>query len=209
MQFTEFIGAPSLPPIDVTEELCTRFRDYLLANFTGDTPMNYWSRFKKVIKAAYKQRYFIDNPVDDVKGKVNPSKSIKENMEIEDYISLLGTHCKNQHIADAFIFSMYTGLRWCDVKKLQDVAITNDIMIKRLVQSKTGKPMSVTLHPIALKVVQKVHRERLATGNISPLLFELPTRNGTNKVIKGWINDVNISKKITWSGPIELFDIIA
>lgn len=60
VQFTEFIGAPVLPPIDVTEELCQRFRDYLLKKFTGETPMNYWSRFKKAVIAAFKQHYFID-----------------------------------------------------------------------------------------------------------------------------------------------------
>lgn len=29
VQFTEFIGAPALPPIGLTEELCIRFRDFL------------------------------------------------------------------------------------------------------------------------------------------------------------------------------------
>lgn len=199
VQFVEFIGAPALPPISLTEELCIRFRDFLLERFTGDTPMNYWSRFKKAVKAAFKQRYFTDNPTDDVKGRSNPSKKLKEHLEAEEYIFLIKTPCKNQHVADAFIFCLYTGLRWCDVKKLQDVDITNDIMIKRLVQSKTGHPMAVTLHPIALLILQKVRRERLATGITSPLLFQLPTLTGANKILEEWITDAHINKQITWS----------
>ena len=199
IQFVDFIGTPALSPVNVTEELCTRFRDYLLERFTGDTPMNYWSRFKKAVNAAFKQHYFIDNPAVDVKGKTNPSKRIKDNLEAEEYMLLLNTPCKNQHVADGFVFCMYTGLRWCDLKKLQDVDITSDIMIKRLVQSKTGQPISLTLHPIALRIVQKLRRERLAIGNTSPLLFSLPTLNGGNKIIQNWVDDAGIEKKISWS----------
>lgn len=42
----------------MTEELCQRFRNHLLDNFNGDTPMNYFSEFKRMIKAATKQGYF-------------------------------------------------------------------------------------------------------------------------------------------------------
>ena len=57
MQFKHFIGGKFLSPMDVTEELCLRFRKYLLAHLNGETPANYFARFKQVIKAATKQGY--------------------------------------------------------------------------------------------------------------------------------------------------------
>jgi hypothetical protein len=43
VHFKRFIAEKSLPPIEITEELCTRFRNYVLDKFNGDTPMNYYS----------------------------------------------------------------------------------------------------------------------------------------------------------------------
>jgi hypothetical protein len=52
--FKAFLGQGFLAPIEVTENLCQRFRKYLLDRFNGDTPANYFSRFKRVVKAATK-----------------------------------------------------------------------------------------------------------------------------------------------------------
>jgi hypothetical protein len=40
-QFKLFLGKDFIGPIDITEELCKRFRKYLLGKFTGATPANY------------------------------------------------------------------------------------------------------------------------------------------------------------------------
>jgi hypothetical protein len=50
--FRAFLGSDYISPIDITENLCERFRAYLLNHFKGDTPANYFSRFKRVVKAA-------------------------------------------------------------------------------------------------------------------------------------------------------------
>ncbi len=69
MQFKLFIGGKLLSPMDVTEELCLRFRKYLQDHLNGETPANYFARFKQVIKAATKQGYFRINPCLDILGK--------------------------------------------------------------------------------------------------------------------------------------------
>ncbi|NLR60402.1 hypothetical protein HGH93_19985 [Chitinophaga polysaccharea] len=45
-QFRNFIKADFIAPIDISENFCKCFRQYLLDNFTGETPLNYYSRFK-------------------------------------------------------------------------------------------------------------------------------------------------------------------
>jgi hypothetical protein len=49
--FKLFVKKDFIPPIDITENFCKRFRQYLLDRFKGETPANYYSRFKWVVKA--------------------------------------------------------------------------------------------------------------------------------------------------------------
>jgi hypothetical protein len=52
--FEKFISRDFISPVEVTESLCERFRNYLLSNFNGETLANYFMRFKRVLKAAKK-----------------------------------------------------------------------------------------------------------------------------------------------------------
>ncbi len=65
-KFKLFIKKDFISPVEITEEFCKRFRKYLLDNLTGETPQNYFARFKWVIDAATKDKYFHQNPTEDV-----------------------------------------------------------------------------------------------------------------------------------------------
>ncbi|WP_157097956.1 phage integrase SAM-like domain-containing protein [Niabella ginsenosidivorans] len=39
--FKTFLGKDYISPTEITEDLCKRFRTYLLERFTGLTPMDY------------------------------------------------------------------------------------------------------------------------------------------------------------------------
>ena len=47
-QFKKFVGKSFVVPIDITENLCERFRKYLLDNYNGQTQANYFIRFKRL-----------------------------------------------------------------------------------------------------------------------------------------------------------------
>ena len=96
--------------------------------------MNYFARFKKVLKAATKEGYFRINPVEDIKGKTNASKALKENLEIEEYFALLNTPYRNEEVQDAAIFCLYTAWRYCDVKVLTWADIKGDQLTTRIIQ---------------------------------------------------------------------------
>ena len=57
--FRDFLKQDSISPIDITENLCERFRNYLLDNLSGETPADYFMRFKRVLKAATKGGYLM------------------------------------------------------------------------------------------------------------------------------------------------------
>lgn len=94
-QFKLFVGKDFISPIEITENFCKRFRQYLLDKFTGETPGNYYARFKWVVNAATSDRYFQKNPTEEVAAKTNPSIKLKENLEVDEYLALLNTPCLN------------------------------------------------------------------------------------------------------------------
>lgn len=199
-QFKLFAEDKFVSPVDITQNFCKRFRQYLLDKFTGETPANYYARFKWVIAAATNDGYFKVNPTENIPSKPNPSTKLKDNLEVEEYIELLNTPCFNQEVQYAFILSCYTGLRWIDVKRLQWKDINGAILTTRIIQKKTGHPVILTLHPIANSILKK--REQLAGDyyhNGENCVFRLPSQDGCNKVLGQWIGNSHIRKHITWS----------
>jgi len=97
-QFKEFVGKDFIAPIDITENFCKRFRQYLLDKYTGETPGGYYTRFKWVVKAAHSDGYFHKNPTENVSAKNNPSARMKDNLEADEYLKLLDTPCTNQEV---------------------------------------------------------------------------------------------------------------
>lgn len=200
-QFKAFVDDDFVSPVDITHNYCKRFRQYLLDKFTGETPANYYARFKWVVNAATSDGYFKINPTEKIPSKPNPSTKLKEHLEVEEYIELLNTPCLNQEVQEAFILSCYTGLRWIDVKRLRWGDISGTILTTRIIQQKTGQPVTLTLHPVAKAILRR--RERLMTAkgthNNESIVFNLPSQDGCNKALGLWLSFTDISKHITWS----------
>ena len=146
-------------------------------------------RFKRVIRNATKEGYFKQNPSEDVKVKVHPSR-IKDPLEVNEFIFLLNSYCSNYEVKKAGVCSMYTGFRWCDIEPLQWWQIREDTIVLRK-QSKTGVPLEIPLHP----VVKTIIGER---KNANDVVFSLPTQDGANKVLGTWVKSEGIDKHITW-----------
>jgi integrase len=194
-QFKLFVGRDFLSPTEITENFCKRFRQYLLDKYTGETPGGYYARFKWVVHAATSDGYFTKNPTESVAAKFNPSTRLKENLEVEEYLTLLKTPCLNEEVKGAFLFSCYTGLRWVDVKGLRWKDITGGVLTTRIIQAKTGRPVTLTLHPIAAAILEG-QKGKSGKGEF---IFSLPTADGANKVLSGWVKKSGIKKHITWS----------
>lgn len=114
--FKRFVGKDYLSPIDITVTLCEEFRKYLLENFNGETPANYFSRFKRVLETAKKDGYFKTSPAEHLVSKTKANKKLKDILEADEYAQLMNTPCTNYEVKKAFVFSLYTGFRWADIK---------------------------------------------------------------------------------------------
>ncbi len=198
-QFKLFIKKDFIAPIDISENFCKRFRQYLLEKFTGETPGGYYARFKWVVNAATSDGYFLKNPTEKVFAKSNPSARLKENLEVDEYLTLLNVPCTNQEVKAAFIFSCYTGLRWVDVKKLAWKDIENGVLTTRIIQAKTGLPVTLTLHDIAKSILEDQSAKAKVSIRSTRFVFSLPTANGANKILDQWLSAAGINKHVTWS----------
>jgi integrase len=197
IHFRAFVKKGFLSPIDVTENLCTRFRQYLLDRFAGDTPANYYARFKRCIKSATKEGYFRISPAEDIAARSNPSRHVKENLEAEEYIKLLKAPCTNEEVKEAFVLCCYTGLRFVDVSRLEWTQVRGLELTTKIIQKKTGRPLVLTLHPIARRILEK-RAVRATQYPPTAKVFDLPTADGSNKVLGAWMRRAGIDKHITW-----------
>jgi hypothetical protein len=89
--FKKFIGKRHISAIEINETLCQRFRKYLLDNFNGETPANYFSRFKQVLEGARKDGYFKVSPAMGLASKTKSNFKIKDILEADEYKKLMNT----------------------------------------------------------------------------------------------------------------------
>lgn len=194
----KFTGKDFISPIDINENFCERFRKFLLDNFNGETPANYFSRFKRVLDAARKDGYFRVSPAEGLASKSKGNKRVKDILDSNEYLKLMNTPCLNHEVRKAFVFSLYTGFRWADVKPLSWENIIRDEMVQ-IVQKKTGEKLDLPLHPIARKILG---------DRKSGLIFKLPTADGANKILGNWCDDAGLCKHITWHCARHSFSVL-
>ena len=188
-QLKAFYGKEILPLTEVTENLLKLFKIHLEQKLTGETPYCYFKALKKVLKQATKEKLFITNPANEIKitKQVNAAKATLNKEEVS---KLEGAYCGNETVRRAFLFSCYTGIRFCDIKVLKWENITSDNRVK-IIQVKTKEPLDNLLIQKALDLLGE-------RGNANQLVFPLPTGNGTNKNLKLWGKKANIDKNITF-----------
>lgn len=126
------------------------------------------------------------------------TKSILSQEEIE---RLLCTRYKQERpdIQRAFVFSLYTGIRWCDVNKLTYANI--DYATKTLrfnqVKSEGRSAHSHVVMPLSNDLLDLIGYPR-DPEDLSEKIFPLPTIKIATSHIQRWVKEARINKHITW-----------
>lgn len=192
-KFKEFLKEANIKSLtinQVTESLVMDFKDYLLESLNGESPANYFSKFKKVLIQATRDKVISVNPSSDVSVKrVEGVK--KEILTMEEIQQLAATPITNTEVKRAFIFSCFTGLRFCDVVALKWENLNLKNKQLSIVQSKTGHKVSINLHDTAINILG-------SAGDSESSVFTLPSHTACLKDIKHWVKKAEIGKKITW-----------
>ena len=185
------VGNTGLTFGNLTPLLIEDFIDFLEAKSTGEGASSYYSRFKKMIKHAYRKKLLKENVLDSVQRKVKGKAKKKDTLTIAELKTLAATETESIEVRRAFLFSCVTGLRWCDVKLLKWGNIKMDSKKMEVTQTKTEETVSTPLNETAIKLLGMA-------GKPEKYVFDLPSANGANKTLKAWVKRAKIEKAITW-----------
>lgn len=186
---------------DITPELCSGFAEYLMNTHKGEGATTYWQRFHKVISVAVSCGLIEKDPCTGIQVMAD-SETItrKEILTEEEAVRLMQCHNDNlnQDVKRAFLFSMYTGMRFCDVQKLTWANIDTERKVLEFVQSKTkhsSKKAKVT-QPLRDDVLTLAGEQANKDSKVFPMLPT--TSNGANYALEDWMKSAGIKKHITW-----------
>lgn len=196
-----------IKPQQIDNEMVEAFTEYLQSRSRGEGAKSIYQRFKKVYKAcAIKCNINYQKPFLNADGK-SITITIDEGLIVKDFLStdeerlLIDTHYQNENpeIRNAFIFCLYTGMRFCDVK---DLTFGNFDFANHLVtyeqnktkghSSKSGVTLPLTDELLGLIGEQPESREK------GDLVFMLPSHTMCLKALRRWTKRAGIDKHITW-----------
>ena len=191
------VYANSIKPEQITKEMVSEFVEYLQSKSKGEGANTIYKRFKKVVKYAVSKDIIAKNPCEDVVCKVDDQTLKKDILSIEEVKKLTETtyNGQNPEIRRAFVFCLYTGIRFCDTVdlKYKNVDFANRLL--RFEQNKTKG------HSSASGVVIPLNDGLLSiigTGEIEESIFKLPSHTMCLKALKHWSKKAGITKHITW-----------
>ena len=187
-----------LSPSQFTPDMVQKFIVYLMENSKGSGAATAFERFKKIVKNATAKGIIKTNICEDLVCKRGDNFE-KDILSADEMRQLINTHYdkENPTIRRAFIFSLYTGIRFCDVKDLtfENVDYANNCL--KFEQAKTKGRSSRSKVTIPL-------RDDLLALIGTPLkgkkerIFNLPSHTMCLKALRHWTKRAGIDKHITW-----------
>ena len=180
----------------ITPEWLNDLKVHLLAQVSQITAWHYYSNIKYALNKAVKERIINSNPCNLVDNIKKP-ESKREYLVLDEIQKLMNTHCGNDNVKDAFIFSCFTGLRYSDVRNLKWKDI-KDCKIQ-FTQKKTGNIQYLPISKTAQSIIDKrkgqynevEHKEE-------DVVFNLPTKVVCWEHIKNWAKLAEINKRVSF-----------
>ena len=193
--------ASRIKPDQLTKQLIEDFTEYLQHRFKGEGPHTLFARFKKIIAAAVEADVIRKNPCAGVIIKFDSNKLGKDVLSMEEIKQLISCHYQGEsvNIRRAFIFCLYAGLRWCDVKDLsfQNVDYSNHLLRFEQAKVKGHSSASGVIIPLNEALLNLIGQPTVE-GNRNELIFALPSHTMCLKALRRWVARAGIDKHITW-----------
>lgn len=158
-----------------------------------NTSATYFSIFKAILKQAFIDGYFTSDLSGKIKGIPN-RESRREYLTEEELNILVKTHCDNEVLKRASIFSALTGLRHSDIQKLKwkEIVVDGEKIELHFTQKKTK---GVEYKPISKQALELCGERR----GLDDLVFEnLPNPSWISRPLKKWIEKAGIHRNITF-----------
>jgi len=192
--------AKVIKPEHITKDMVEAFTEYLQTRSVGEGARSVYKRFKKVVKYAVEHDVMQKNPCNGIVIKIDEQQLKKDVLSPEEMQRLISTHYANENpnIRKAFIFCLYCGLRFCDVKDLTFANVDYSNKLLKFEQSKTKGHSSTSgvVIPLNDGILNLIGTPE--TDNRDELIFKLPTYASCSKALMHWVKRAEIDKHITW-----------
>lgn len=122
----------------ITPELVQKFMEFLRDNGTGEGPNKMYHYFKRIIMDAMEDGLIRVDPCKGIVLKHDRNQLKKEILTPDEIKILVATLYEDEHreVQRAFTFSLFTGVRWCDVKLMTFRSVDYSIRTLRFNQKK-------------------------------------------------------------------------
>jgi site-specific recombinase, phage integrase family len=196
-----------ITPQQISREMMLAFTEYLQSRSVGEGARGIFARFKKVYKSCgVKYKFSYTEPFTDVEGKtisikIDEKQLRKEILSLDEIAQLASTHYDNENpnIRRAFLFCLYAGLRFCDVK---DLTFANVDFANRLLNFEQSKTKGHSANSGVWIPLEETHLKLIGEpsqpDNRRELIFPLPSYEMCLKALKRWVKRAGISKHISW-----------
>lgn len=193
--------AHRITPQQINRDMILAFVEYLQSRSVGEGAHTLYARFKKVIAYACEHGVFIKNPCNKITIKIDRGVLKKDVLSQEEMQKLIATHYQreNPNIRRAFIFCLYTGLRYCDVKDLTfaNVDFANRLLMFEQNKTKGHSANSGVVTPLNDGLLRLIGQPT-TPDNRNEVIFPLPSYEMCLKALKRWVGRAGISKHISW-----------
>ena len=194
-KFLDYSGLKRIQAHEIDLKLMEGYKQYLEndAGLTGETPYDYFARFKRVLKRAFKDGLIDQNRYLEISELSIPrtnNQLKKQVFSIDELRKLNATPCGNEEVKRAFLFACYTGLGEAEIRNLTWSRILNENKIM-LFREKTGEQILNDLPESAIKLLGQ-------RGKNEDLIFTLPSNVAVSKNLKNWAKAAEITKNISF-----------
>ena len=190
-----------IKPDAITHEMMIKFAEYLQTRSVGEGAKSILQRFKKVVRASIDQGIMAKDPCKGVRCVVDDQMLTKDVLSQEEVQLLINTHYQfeKENVRNAFIFCLYTGMRFCDVKDLRYSSIDYANKLLRFEQDKikghsARSWVTIPLNDGLIRLVGKPDEGETRES----LIFNLPSYESCCKSVKRWVKRAGIEKHISW-----------
>ena len=190
----------SIKPEQLNKDMMLSFVEYLQSRSIGEGAKGIFQRFKKFIKYAVEHDLIVKNPCEGVVCKVDEQTLRKEVLSVEEMQQLIATTYtgQNPEISRAFIFCLYTGIRYCDLIDLKYKNVDYQNRLLKFEQSKTKghSATSSVIIPLNDDLISLIGQPQ-KNAKEQPI-FALPSHTMCLKALRHWTKRAGIEKHITW-----------
>lgn len=195
------VYANFIKPTNLNRDLMLEFVEYLQNICVGEGAHTIFQRFKKVVKYAEEHDMIHKNPCNGITCKIDDQIIKKDILSLEEIENLLNTRYQGENIEirKAFIFCLYTGIRFCDVVVLRFSNVDYSNRLLSFEQNKTSghsKASNVVI-PLNDGLISLIGHPS-SPDNTDEIIFKLPSHTMCLKALRHWTARAGITKHITW-----------